>query len=167
MATTTKALFRGAATTTTTTVLYTVPSSTTTVVSNIAVTNTGSSAYKFWVADSGNCQNTNGSYGSFSDAKLKENIVDATPKLDDVMKLRVRNFNLKDDENKTKLLGFIAQEIEQVFPAAVDENIDYDEQGNDLGTVTKAVKTTLLVPILVKAIQELKAEFDEYKKTHP
>jgi len=47
MATVTKALFRGAATTTTTTVLYTVPASTTTVVSNIAVTNTGSSAYTF------------------------------------------------------------------------------------------------------------------------
>jgi len=47
MATTTKALFRGAATTTTTTTLYTVPSSTTTVVTNIVVSNTGSSAYTF------------------------------------------------------------------------------------------------------------------------
>lgn len=48
MATTTsKALFRGAATTTTTTTLYTVPSSTTTIVTNIAVTNTGGSAYTF------------------------------------------------------------------------------------------------------------------------
>ena len=47
MAVTSKKLFRGAATTTTTTVLYTVPSATTTVVTNIAVTNTGSSAYTF------------------------------------------------------------------------------------------------------------------------
>lgn len=47
MATLTKALFRGAATTTVTTTLYTVPASTTTVVTNIAVTNTGSSAYTF------------------------------------------------------------------------------------------------------------------------
>jgi hypothetical protein len=39
MATTTKALFRGAASTSSTT-LYTVPSATTTVVTNIAVTNT-------------------------------------------------------------------------------------------------------------------------------
>lgn len=44
MATSTKVLFRGAASTTTTTTLYTVPASTTTVVSNIAVTNTASSA---------------------------------------------------------------------------------------------------------------------------
>lgn len=44
---TSKALFRGAATTTTTTTLYTVPAATTAVVTNIAVTNTGGSAYTF------------------------------------------------------------------------------------------------------------------------
>lgn len=47
MANTAKVLFRGAATTTTTTVLYTVPASTTTVITNIAVTNTSSTAYTF------------------------------------------------------------------------------------------------------------------------
>jgi hypothetical protein len=47
MATTTKALFRGAATTTLTTTLYTVPAATTTVVSNIVVTNTAASAATF------------------------------------------------------------------------------------------------------------------------
>jgi hypothetical protein len=46
MATTTKALFRGAATTSSTT-LYTVPSSTTTVVTNIAVCNNAASAATF------------------------------------------------------------------------------------------------------------------------
>jgi len=44
MATTSKALFRGAASTTTTTTLYTVPSATTTVVTDIVVTNTAGSA---------------------------------------------------------------------------------------------------------------------------
>jgi hypothetical protein len=47
MATTSKALFRGAATTTTNTLLYTVPSATTAVVTNIAVTNTSGTAYTF------------------------------------------------------------------------------------------------------------------------
>jgi len=47
MANTAKALFRGAATTTTTTTLYTVPASTTAVITNIAVTNTSSTAYTF------------------------------------------------------------------------------------------------------------------------
>ena len=44
---TSKTLFRGAATTNTATTLYTVPSATTAVVTNIAVTNTGSSDYTF------------------------------------------------------------------------------------------------------------------------
>jgi hypothetical protein len=46
MATTSKALFRGAASTSSTT-LYTVPSSTTTVVTNIAVTNTATEDASF------------------------------------------------------------------------------------------------------------------------
>lgn len=46
MATTTKALFRGAAATSSTT-LYTVPASTTTVVTNVVVTNTAGTAGTF------------------------------------------------------------------------------------------------------------------------
>lgn len=53
MATTTKALFRGAATTTVGTTLYTVPASTTTVVTNIAVTNTAATAGTFTIALAG------------------------------------------------------------------------------------------------------------------
>jgi len=47
MATTPKALYRGAATTTTTTTLYTVPSATTAVVTSVVVTNTAGSAGTF------------------------------------------------------------------------------------------------------------------------
>jgi len=55
---TSKALFRGAATTNTATTLYTVPSSTTTVVTNIAVTNTGSSDYTFTLGLAGTSLHT-------------------------------------------------------------------------------------------------------------
>ena len=47
MATTAKALFRGAATTTLTTTLYTVPAATTAIVTNIVVTNTAATAATF------------------------------------------------------------------------------------------------------------------------
>ena len=47
MATTLKALYRGAATTTTTTTLYTVPAATTAVITNIIVTNTAGTAGTF------------------------------------------------------------------------------------------------------------------------
>lgn len=50
MATTVKALYRGAATTTTTTTLYTVPASTTAVVTNIVVTNTSGTSGTYTLA---------------------------------------------------------------------------------------------------------------------
>lgn len=50
MATTSKALFRGAATTTVGTVLYTVPASTTTIVTNIVVSNTSATSQTFTIA---------------------------------------------------------------------------------------------------------------------
>jgi hypothetical protein len=58
MATTSKALFRGAATTTVGTTLYTVPASTTTVVTNITVTNTAASAGTFTMALNGTALHT-------------------------------------------------------------------------------------------------------------
>jgi hypothetical protein len=58
MATTSKALFRGAATTSTGTTLYTVPSATTTIVTNIAVTNTAGSAGTFTLALAGTALHT-------------------------------------------------------------------------------------------------------------
>ena len=121
-----------------------------------------SSGDRFYVYCNGNVVNTNNSYGTLSDIKLKENIVDATPKLADVMRLQVRNFNLKTDPAH-KQIGFVAQEFEQVFPGIVESTPDRDAQGEDTGEVTKVIKTSVLVPILVKAIQELKAEVDSLK----
>jgi trimeric autotransporter adhesin len=60
-------------------------------------------------------------------------------------------------------LVLIAQELETVFPAMVDETPDCDAEGNDLGTTTKSVKYSVFVPMLIKAIQELKAENDALK----
>jgi hypothetical protein len=125
----------------------------------VAQSGNGSSvtANTCFIYGNGNLVNTNNSYGTLSDIKLKENIVDATSKLDHIMQLKVRNFNLKADESKTKQIGFIAQEFEQVFPGLIEESPDRDMENNDLGTVTKTIKTTVLIPILVKAIQELTA----------
>ena len=107
---------------------------------------------KFRVASSGNVQNANNSYGSTSDIKLKENIVDASNKLEELKQVRIRNFNFKGDSQKQ--IGVIAQELETIFPSMVEEHPDLDEDGEDLGTVTKSVKYSVFVPILIKAMQE-------------
>jgi uncharacterized protein YaiE (UPF0345 family) len=127
----------------------------------ISYYNIPAAAYKFRVADSGNVTNTNNSYGAISDIKLKENIIDSSPKLQDLLKVKVKNFNFIGSEEKQ--IGVIAQELEEIFPAMIDESPDKDKDGNDLGTTTKSVKYSVFVPMLIKAIQELKAELDELK----
>ena len=146
---------------------------------------TSVSASRIVIFSNGNIVNTNNSYGALSDIKIKENITDATPKLEDLLKVKVRNYNLIGEE--TKQIGVIAQELEEVFPSMIDESEDFeevevpqlDEEGNEVlneegkvvttkervskGTTTKSVKYSVFVPMLIKAIQELKAEIDSLK----
>jgi hypothetical protein len=101
----------------------------------------------------GNVQNTNNSYGAISDIKLKENIVDANSQWGDLKALQVRNYNFKEGQTHTQI-GLIAQEVELVSPGLVTESPDRDEDGNDLGTVTKSVNYSVLYMKAVKALQE-------------
>ena len=101
----------------------------------------------------GNLRNRNNSYGQYSDRNIKENIIDATPKLEDVKKLKVKNFNFIGDD--LKQIGLIAQETELVFPGIVEDDL------NPQGQQVKSLKYSVLVPILIKAIQELEARVTE------
>ena len=110
----------------------------------------------FKVSSNGNVYNLNNSYNALSDIKLKENITDATPKLDKLMQVRVVNFNLKTDPN-IKQIGVIAQELQEIFPGLVEENYDRDSDNKLNGETTLGVKYSVFVPMLIKAIQELTA----------
>jgi hypothetical protein len=105
------------------------------------------------IYSNGNVQNTNNSYGAISDIKLKENIVDANSQWDDLKALQVRNYNFKEGQTHTQI-GLVAQEVEVVSPGLVIESPDRDEEGNDLGTVTKSVNYSVLYMKAVKALQE-------------
>ena len=113
--------------------------------------NSGTNVFNVW--SNGNVQNTNNSYGSLSDAKLKENIVDASSQWDDIKDIRIRNYNFIEGETHTQI-GVVAQEVESVSPGLVYESPDQDEEGNDLGTVTKSVNYSVLYMKAVKALQE-------------
>jgi hypothetical protein len=84
-------------------------------------------------------------FGSFSDFRLKENIVDLPPQLSNVMALRPVEFDYKDGSGHQT--GFVAQEMQQVYPDAVGEQ-------NGFLTVTGYGKTEAR---LIKAIQEQQA----------
>ena len=96
---------------------------------------------------------------------MKENIRDLDDGLNVVMALKPRKFDWKEGkgQNIKNARGFIAQEFEQVLPDMVEEWRDPAPEGEE---PYKAVNANL-IPTLVKAIQELKAEFDAYKATHP
>jgi hypothetical protein len=124
----------------------------------VACYNYGASAYKLRIADSGNVTNVNGSYGTISDFKLKQDITDATSQWNDIKNLRFRKYRLKSevelDPNAKPFLGLVAQEAELVCPGLVEEHIDRDREDNDLGTTTKSIKTSILYMKAVKALQE-------------
>ena len=137
-------------------------------VGRYSATSSTSGTLCFNVTTNGNVTNANNSYGSLSDVKLKENIVDVSPKLADLMQVRIVNYNFKEGQTH-KQIGVVAQELEQVFPSMIEENSDYeevtttDEDGNETtervatGTTTKSVKYSVFVPMLIKAIQEQQA----------
>ena len=115
---------------------------------------TGTASFIVWT--NGNVQNTNNSYTIISDAKLKENIIDANSQWDDIKAVKIRNWNFKPETGYEthRQIGPVAQEIEQVCPRLVFETPDRDAEGNDLGTVTKGVNTSVLYMKAVKALQE-------------
>tara|TARA_A100001515_G_scaffold143371_1_gene144316 strand:+ start:751 stop:1674 length:924 start_codon:yes stop_codon:yes gene_type:complete len=116
----------------------------------------------FSVEGDGDVLNTNGSYGSISDEKLKENIVDASSQWDDIKAIKVKNFSLKDDKlDKPNKIGVIAQDLETSgMNGLVKDNPDFDENMKDTGTVTKSVKYSILYMKAVKALQEAMARIE-------
>ena len=97
----------------------------------------------------------NGSLYNTSDVRLKENIEKietiATEKL---LTLNPVVFNFRSDVRKKDHYGFIAQEIEQVYPELV----------NNAETGYKRVNYIELIPLLVAKIQSMQAEIDELKE---
>ena len=122
-----------------------------------------SNGLKLAILGNGNVQNANNSYGSFSDVKLKENIVDANSQWNDIKAVKVRNFNFKESAGfgTDRHIGVVAQEIETVSAGLVKEVIDRDPQtGEDLGTTTKSVKYSILYMKAIKALQEAQARIE-------
>jgi hypothetical protein len=116
----------------------------------------------------GNVQNTNNSYSQLSDVKLKENIVDANSQWDDLKAIQIRNWNFKAEtgyETHTQI-GVVAQEIETVSPGLVYDTPDRDDEGNDLGTVTKSVNYSVLYVKAIKALQEAQTRIEALEAQH-
>jgi len=119
------------------------------------------SGLQFTVDADGDVKNTNNSYGSISDIKLKQDVVDAASQWDDIKALRVRKYRFKRNPDAALQIGLVAQEAEAVSPGLVEETADRDEEGNDLGTTTKSVKYSVLYMKAVKALQEAMTRIEQ------
>jgi hypothetical protein len=102
---------------------------------------------------------TNGTYVSASDKTLKENIQPLAMGLKEVLALKPSSFTWKD--NRKADHGFIAQEVQEVIPAAVEPMYSKDGKPDTNGIL--GMSYTHIIPVLVNAIQELKAELDLLK----
>jgi len=141
--------------------IATVDSASTSASTSLIMYSTGASAYRFYVNWAGTIYATSTSITGISDERLKENIVDLDEGLDTVMSLKPRKFDWKNGKGKNIKgdRGFIAQEFETVLPDLTEELKDEVPEGE---APYKGVNLNL-IPILVKAIQELKTENDTLK----
>jgi hypothetical protein len=104
------------------------------------------------------------SFTSTSDRRVKKNIQDFSGALDKVLQLNARTYYYNVEEyprfeaEKDKpQIGFIAQEVEQVLPEMV--LTDGDQVG------LKGVRYGQLTPVLVEAIKEMKADYENKIET--
>ena len=110
-----------------------------------------------------NTGNTNTLYNTSSDYRLKRDIARMTGALAKVALLKPCTYVWKSTGAAGQ--GFIAHELQEVVPDAVTGEKDaVDEDGN---IQSQGIDTSYLVATLTAAIQELKAEFDAYKASHP
>lgn len=120
-----------------------------------------------------------------SDKKLKKNITEFSNALDIISRLKPKKYEYRNDGSyaymqlpKGQRYGLIAQEVEEVLPNVVIQSHfriadamppDNEEDGKKRSTEVidfKAVDYTELIPLLIKAIQELQTEVDDLKKAN-
>jgi hypothetical protein len=93
-------------------------------------------------------------FSSNSDENLKENIKPLNNVIDKIKNYRCVEYNFKDDKNKNKKIGFIAQDWQKDFSQVVNKN------KQDV----LSIKYTETIPVLLKAIQEQQDMIQELKK---
>jgi len=101
---------------------------------------------------------SNVSFTTSSDYRLKQDLKDFNG-LNLISNLKVYDFKWKTEDSR--MHGVIAHELQEVIPYAVHGNKDEIKENGKIKV--QVVDYSKLVPVLVKAIQELKSELDTAK----
>jgi septal ring factor EnvC (AmiA/AmiB activator) len=109
-----------------------------------------------------------------SDKRLKENVKQIENALDKVSKINGITYNFTDDAlilnpalNKSEQVGFLAQEVQSVLPHIIKPapfDVDVKTGQSISGENYLTIQYEKIVPLLLEAIKELKAEVEELKK---
>jgi hypothetical protein len=143
----------------------------------------GTQTETFRIENDGDVKNTNNSYGSLSDERIKQDITDANSQWEDIKNLKIVNYKRKDhvaEGLNIPMIGVIAQDLEEAgMNGLVSESIPstgeiransefgtlediVDEDGNiegvkaipNEGVTVKSVKYSVLYMKAIKALQE-------------
>jgi hypothetical protein len=98
----------------------------------------------------GQIDKTTGAYSVISDVSLKDNISGLDDVLDKVKHLAPSTYVFKHDEDAKNQIGFISQNVEEIFPEFVTESDDG----------IKFVNYAQFSVVAIKAIQELNAKVE-------
>jgi len=118
-----------------------------------------------YLASNGGLYNYSANNSNLSDERLKTEIELSESYLDKICAIPVKTFKYKDQTDDERNLGVIAQDVLSVAPELVNKN--GFEHSKDDDTKYLSIYQTDLQYALMKALQELKADFDAYKASHP
>ena len=124
-------------------------------------------AVRATIRSNGGLANYSGNNVNLSDRREKTNFAPAGEYLSKICAIPVQTFNYIDqnaEEDPGTTLGVVAQDVQAVAPELVMESNWGTEENPKMRL---SIYQTDLQYALMKALQELKAEFDAYKATHP
>jgi hypothetical protein len=108
---------------------------------------------------------TSTSFNTSSDHRLKTDLEPLTGALDRLDLLQPKRFRFIADPGMDKVDGFLAHEAADAVPESVTGELDAEDFGGN--PEYQQIDQSKLVPLLVAAVQELRAEFNAYKTAHP
>ncbi len=107
---------------------------------------------------------TTATYGTSSDRRMKDNIIDTRYTLQDLLNIQVRDYTFNTENSGRVYTGFIAQDLKNIYPDAVFAPDDGITANNpkmwsvDYGKIT---------PLIVKSIQDLNLKIEGFKSLNP
>ncbi|HSN61908.1 MAG TPA: tail fiber domain-containing protein [Ferruginibacter sp.] len=107
---------------------------------------------------------SNGTYTALSDSRLKTNIQDLPAVLNKIKQLRPVQYEMKNNNSEHQLsIGFLAQEVKELFPALVSVSKDTANGYKGIADLHMMDYSAFGV-LAIKALQEQQQQIDEKQK---